>query len=91
MKTRSILSAAALVALLAAGARSAYADDDGTYWPSDQEDQLSTVGNEIIAVMREQRQARFENNEAKLKQLDERMKKLNEEKIELLRKMGELQ
>ena len=92
MKIRSVLCAATLLTLLGAGTARVHADDTAEpYWPGDKEDRLTEVSDQIVDVMREQRVARFDNDQEKLKTLDERMKKLNEEKVQLLHSMGELQ
>ena len=86
---RSYFAAVALVFLVAGVARAGA--DEAPYWPSEQEDRLTEVSDEIIEVIHQQRKARYEKDADKLKQLDERMKALKDEKVELLRASGELE
>jgi hypothetical protein len=89
LATAFIVLLAALVAFAAllAAPRAALSDETTSevYWPSDMEKRLSTVEDDIVSLIRNRAAARRRKDREEVKRLDERLKDLEKEQVQLLR------
>jgi cob(I)alamin adenosyltransferase len=80
----------ALVFVLSGPARLSRAADDIPYWPSDQEERLRQVEHDLLDVQRDLAAARLNNDEKQVEKLSKQYKKIQDERVKLMRTNGQL-
>jgi cob(I)alamin adenosyltransferase len=63
---------------------------DIPYWPSEQEERLREVEHDVLDVQSKLATARLTHDDSEAKKLSEQFKKLEDERVQLLRATGKL-
>jgi len=85
----AFLVAALLSALLICGP--APAAESRPYWPSEREDELEALDQQLLEVQRQLFNARMTRDAVTVKRLTSLFNDVKEERVELLRALGQLQ